>query len=99
MGEDIIRAKFFKVFGGEDQDMISGEANECERKVKKVFNLFDNCSENVAQKFINKYYELEQITPISCSEKRNVFRETVEALELKSIDLLNPCNDIGINQQ
>ena len=91
--EDLIRAQFFKVFGGEDQDVLPGETIERGRKFPQTYNLFDNKSNNISQKFVNKYLELEQTAPVgnSASEgDRNLFRETVEALELDGINLLNP---------
>ena len=90
--EDIIRAKFFKVFGGDDQDFLPGEVANTGRKLKHTYNLFENYSDNIAQKFVNKYLELERTSPVgsSASEgQRNLFRETIEALELEGIDLLN----------
>ena len=57
--EDVIRAQYFKVFGGEDQDLRPGERGEKEgRKMHERYNLFDNEKENIAQKFVNKYCEL-----------------------------------------
>ena len=88
--EDVIRAQFYKVFGGEGQEILPGEIGDNKRKIKITHNLFDNDTENIAQKFINKYYELEKTTPVASSSERNLFRETVEALELEGISLLNP---------
>jgi len=90
--EDIVRAQFFKVFGGDDQDVLPNESIEEGRKLKHTYNLFDNYSENIAQKFVNKYLELEQTTPVGSSAsggERNVFRETIDAMELEGINLLN----------
>ena len=92
--EDVIRAQFYKVFGGEGQEILPGEIGDNKRKIKITHNLFDNDTENIAQKFINKYYELEKTTPVASSSERNLFRETVEALELEGISLLNPRQDI-----
>ena len=89
--EDVVRAQFFKVFGGEDQELLSSEKREKEdRMIKEVYNLFDNTKEITAQKFVNKYFEIEKTTSVSDSSERNIFRETVEALELDGINLLNP---------
>ena len=95
--EDIIRAKFFKVFGGEDQELLPGERDEKDKRMmRETYNFFDNEKENIAQKFVNKYYELEETRSISDSSERNIFRETVEALELEGINLLNPSKAIGV---
>lgn len=95
--EDVIRAQFFKVFGGEDQELLSGERGEKEKRtMHETYNIFDNEKENIAQTFVNKYYELEKTSSLSDSSERNIFRETVEALELEGINLLNPSKPIDV---
>ena len=95
--EDLIRAQFFKVFGGEHQEFLPGEVNDNKRKIQQTYNLFNNDTDNIAQQFINKYYELEQTSSVTSSSERNLFRETVEALELEGINLHNPGKSIDIN--
>ena len=100
--EDIIRAQFFKVFGGDDQELLPGETLHKTKKLKHTYNLFDNNSDNIAQTFVNKYLELEQTSPVGKSasgDDRNLFRETVEALELEGINLLNPAKPDVVQEQ
>ena len=93
--EDVVRAQFFKVFGAEDQDLVGGELRETDRKLQHTYNLFETEKDNIAQKFVDKYYELENTTPVGASRERNIFRETVDALELEGINLLNPSKSVN----
>merc|ERR1719334_1125960 len=85
--EDIVRAKFFKVYGGEDQDFNHDEIKTNERKVPATYNLFDSKAYNVAQIFINKYFELEKNIVTDNESSAYLFRDTVEALEADGIYL------------
>ena len=93
--EDVVRAQFFKVFGAEDQDLVGGELRETDRKLQHTYNLFETEKDNIAQKFVDKYYELENTTPVGASRERNIFRETVDTLELEGINLLNPSKSVN----
>lgn len=90
--EDTIRAQFYKVFGGEHEELLRGEVSDDKKKIEQTFNLCDNSTETLAQKFINKYKELDQKSSqdISIENEQNLFRATVEALELEGVNLLNP---------
>jgi len=91
--EDRIRAQFYKVFGGEDVAKEDLDSNDRFPPIhKETFNMLDN-KETMAQTFIRKYREIEAKEgggPDSETSELNLFKATVEALELDGINLLNP---------
>ena len=98
--EDLVRAKFFKVFGGEDQAFGPGDVKDQTRNIDQTYSLFGSGTDSIAQKFVDKYIEIENSIPVGVeTSERNTFRETIEALELEGINLLNPMKPVIIDQQ
>ena len=78
--EDLVRAQFYKVFFPQD----GADSDEVE-KVREVFNLMDNQTEALSEKFIAKYQELELTGSFPVDK---LFRATVDALEADGVRLL-----------
>lgn len=85
--EDLIRAQFYKVFFPRD-----GADSEEVEKVREVFNLMDNKTEALSEKFIAKYHELELQGSIPVEK---LFRATVDAMEADGVRLLS-CSEIQV---
>ena len=87
--EDEVRAKFYKVFYGED--VAKENLNTAERfppLQEETFNLFESEKRDcVAQKFIHCHKELEKEGKVG---KDELFKATVDTLELQGINLMNP---------
>ena len=62
-----------------------GADSEEVEKVREVFNLFDNETEALSEKFIAKFEQLEARGDIP---KEKLFRATVDAMELDGVRLL-----------
>jgi len=87
--EDTVRAQFYKVFFAEDL------AKQDQTRIKErfppiyneTFNLIEN-KETMSQMFIQKHDEVS--SQYKDQPEVNLFKATVEALELDGIHLLNP---------
>ena len=88
--EDKVRAQFYKVFFAEDLAKQNQPSKSTERfppVYNETFNLLQN-KDCMAQVFIRKYQEIEAKGDVPSDG--NLFKATIEALELDGIHLLNP---------